>query len=415
MTLGLGNMRALLEALGHPEKGFRSVVIAGTNGKGSVTACLSAILEENGTRVGRYTSPHLYSVTERICIDNAPVALEVMEEAAARIVPLHESIGYSYFEALTAIAFLVFAESGIEVAVLETGLGGRFDATNVVDPVLCILTSIGLDHRRILGDSEEEIVREKLGITRPETPLLVGELSEDLLAIVREKARRDGFPVFTGTDIGKIESLEMSFEGMSATVHTENAEYGTVILPFSGAHQLGNALLAIGAAERLLSSAVHLERAAELAFLPGRFEVLTFGRKRIILDVAHNDSSLVATAATLAALSPPGGNGLVLGMLDRKELTEFPRSLEKWFHRLHLVEPVPGESLAATAMLGRIGMPNLEGHGIDVIVERPFENEGEWMEFFGRLLNDANPIDAFLVTGSHRTVEVAGRGLAGVN
>ena len=142
---------------------------------------------------------------------------------------------------------------------------------------------------------------------------------------------------------------------------------------------------------------------------------MTFGRKRIILDVAHNDSALIATAATLVALSPPSANALVLGMLDRKELIEFPRRLEKWFRRLYLIEPAAGESLVATAMLARIGVPNLAGHGIDVNVERPFENEGEWMKFFSRLLDDTNPIDAFLVAGSHRTVELAGRRLAGVN
>ena len=149
MTLGLGNVRALLEGLDHPENNFRCVIVAGTNGKGSVTAFLSSILSSNGIRTGWYSSPHVYSVNERICVDNVPVDIDRMEEAASRIVPLHEEIGYSYFEALTAIAFLVFEKSEVEVAVLETGLGGRFDATNVVEPKLTVLTSVSVDHRRM--------------------------------------------------------------------------------------------------------------------------------------------------------------------------------------------------------------------------------------------------------------------------
>ena len=118
MTLGLGNMRQLLRALGHPERRFRSVLVAGTNGKGSVTAYLSAILRQSGMRVGWYSSPHVYQVTERIRVDGSQITLEQMEEAAARVAPLHDGIGYSYFEALTAIAFLVFADLGVELAVL---------------------------------------------------------------------------------------------------------------------------------------------------------------------------------------------------------------------------------------------------------------------------------------------------------
>ena len=149
--------------------------MAGTNGKGSVSAYVAAILKANGKRVGWYNSPHVYAVNERIYVDGSPVPLESMEAAASRIVPFHKAIGYSYFEALTAIAFQIFAENGVELAVLETGLGGRFDATNVVEPVLTLLTGISLDHRRILGDSEEEILREKLGITRPGVPLVCGD------------------------------------------------------------------------------------------------------------------------------------------------------------------------------------------------------------------------------------------------
>src|SRR5712675_34060 len=134
MTLGLGNISALMEHLGHPERAFRSVLIAGTNGKGSTTTMLASILTREGLRTGRYISPHVFHVAERISVDGGFATIDELEAAAARIVPLRDDIPYSYFEALTAIAFWIFAQRGVEVAALEVGLGGRFDATNIVAP-----------------------------------------------------------------------------------------------------------------------------------------------------------------------------------------------------------------------------------------------------------------------------------------
>src|SRR5688572_16242424 len=201
MTLGLGNISALMDRLGHPERRFRSVLVAGTNGKGSTTTMLASILQHEGVRTGRYISPHVFHVAERIAIDGDVVTLDELESAAVRIAPLREDIPYSYFEALTAIAFLLFAERGVEVAALEVGLGGRFDATNIVDPVASIITSISLDHRRILGDTEEAILGEKLGVSRPGRPLLIGALKPGLMDIVRARAERDGFPLVSLDDI----------------------------------------------------------------------------------------------------------------------------------------------------------------------------------------------------------------------
>jgi dihydrofolate synthase/folylpolyglutamate synthase len=411
MTLGLGNMRALLDALGQPEKTIPSVVVAGTNGKGSVTAYLSAILAANGRRVGWYSSPHVYAVGERVQVNNEPVPIETLESAAEKIVPLHERIQYSYFEALTAIAFLVFAEAGVDYAVLETGLGGRFDATNVVDPEVSVLTSISQDHRRILGDSDEEILREKLGITRPDVPLLVGPLSPDLFAIVEEKARRDGFPLKPVRDIGNADVVEMSFSSCRVKLRTQREDYGTVPLPFLGGHQLDNALLALGSAECLLGEVKNLEAAAGLAYLPGRFEVLSVAGRTVILDVAHNDDALMATTKTLVALSPRERNAIVLGMLQRKELNEFPRTLPRWAGRYYLVEADAEDRCASTTLLERIGLDAIRSSGTDVIVARYGGGNEERDEFIASLLHRSNPVDVILITGSHRTVETFGRRL----
>jgi dihydrofolate synthase/folylpolyglutamate synthase len=409
MTLGLGNMRALVEAIGHPERAFRSVVVAGTNGKGSVTAYLSAILEANGVRGGVYISPHVYSVGERICIDNVPVSIDMMERAAARIVPLHERIRFSYFEALTAIAFLVFAEAGVEIAVLETGLGGRFDATNIVDASVSVLTSISLDHRRLLGDTEEEILREKLGISRPGVPLLVGALAPELADIVRGKADRENIPLRLSASLGRADLESMSFEGMRAAIRTPAKDYGLVRLPFIGDHQRTNALLSIAAAELLLRDVGNLDAAYESAYLPGRFEVMRAADKTLVLDVAHNDGALAATVDTLIRLSPPAKNAMILGMLTRKELLSFPEKARSCFSRMWLIQPDDEDAAPAPLLLGRFGLANIRDRRLDVQLERRFESEGQWNHFLDRVLAPSNPSEAILVTGSHRTVEAFGR------
>ncbi len=411
MTLGLGNMRQLLRALDHPERRFRSVLVAGTNGKGSVTAYLSAILTQSGMRVGWYNSPHVYQVTERIRVDGSQITLEQMEEAAARVAPLHESIGYSYFEALTAIAFLVFADLGVELAVLETGLGGRFDATNVVEPEVCVLTHIGLDHRRILGDTEEEILREKLGITRPETPFLVGPLAPNLMEMVEEKARHDRIPLHTSDALGSVDLDALSFSGMHARVRTRARDYGTVRLPFAGEHQLANALLAIGAAEQVMGAIGDLGSAADHTDMPGRFEVHEVNGKRVILDVAHNDDGLIAAARTLGALSPAEKNAMILGVLNRKELIDFPRVASRWIGRICLVQPASDEWLAAPSMLERMGLGNVRDGGLEVALQSCLEHDADWDSLLDRLLDAAVPHEALLITGSHRTVELFGRRL----
>ena len=247
MTLGLGNISALMDHLDHPERRFRSVLVAGTNGKGSTTTMLASILSHEGLRTGRYISPHVFHVAERISVNGEFVSIDEMEAAAARISSLRDDIPYSYFEALTAIAFLIFAERGVDVAALEVGLGGRFDATNIVEPVASIITSISFDHRRILGDTEEAILGEKLGISRPGVPLLVGALKPSLMSIVRERADHDGFPLLTLPDLGRAGIQNETLGGLEVALQTPAANFGTVRVPFAGRHQADNALLRIDA------------------------------------------------------------------------------------------------------------------------------------------------------------------------
>jgi dihydrofolate synthase/folylpolyglutamate synthase len=412
MTLGLANMRRLMDRLGHPEKKFPSVVIAGTNGKGSVSAFLASILQQNGKRVGWYTSPHIYDVTERICVAGEPVSLQAMEEAASRIAPLHAEIAYSYFEALTAIAFRIFAERAVDIAVLEVGLGGRFDATNVVDPVVTVLTGVSLDHRRILGDSEEEILREKLGITRPGVPLVCGRLSPPLRTIVVEKAAREGIPLHLLDGIGSAELRGMSFDGMRARLRTAAADYGEIRLPFVGERQIGNALVSVKAAELVLGRVQRLTEAAGLVRLRGRFEVVRVGGKIVVFDVAHNDEALIATLGTLVSLSPREENAIILGVMRRKELAEFPVVLSKSVRRAYLIEPVEEDAYTGAELCQALGVKNLRDTGLDVLIEGSLLEAARWPRFLDRIFSAENPCGVVLVTGSHRTVEAVGRALS---
>jgi len=412
MTLGLGNISALMDRLGHPERAFRSVLIAGTNGKGSTTTMLAAILSAHGVRTGRYTSPHVFSVAERIMVDGSFASIDEMEAAAARLVPLRAEIPFSYFEGLTAIAFQIFAARGVEVAVLEVGLGGRLDATNIVEPEMSIVTSISLDHRRILGDTEEEILVEKLGVTRPGVPLLVGELSPPLREIVEARARRDNFPVFAPDDLGRVSEVEQAFDGISFRVVTPRADYGRVAISFAGAHQTENALLAIGAAERMLPALDGLRGAIAGAHIPARFEVIPRGSRTFVLDVAHNEASLISTADHLAAFRGRSDCAIVFGLLRRKELFEAPRHLLRSASCLCLIQPPsePGSADNAFApheLWRHYFAPLLPNGATNVMLWNPSGPRDDAMRRLVAWL-DRSRYTTVLATGSHRVVEEFG-------
>lgn len=408
MTLGLGNIKRLLDVLGNPQRRFKSVVVAGTNGKGTVTALLSSILTAHGRRTGRLLSPHIYSVAERISVDDRPVALELIESAASRVAPLHREIEFSYFEAITAIAFLIFAEAGVDTAVLEVGLGGRFDATNSVDPVLTVLTSITLDHRRLLGATEEEIIREKLGITRSGVPLVCGGLRCALEEIVADKSKRDRFPVLWARDIGQCGVERLTFGSMRVSLRTGRCDYGELQVRFPGPHQADNVLLAAGAAERLLESAPRLSEGIGRAFLPGRFEHRLVEGRNIILDVAHNDTALTGVLDTLSMLSPPERNWIVLGLMRRKELDRFPVRAATAAKRIFLVQPPDGDACTPQELLARIGCHAIQSAGTDIVLVNNGSSGRPAAPLLRRLISAAPSGGTVLITGSHRMVELFG-------
>jgi dihydrofolate synthase/folylpolyglutamate synthase len=338
-----------------------------------------------------------------------------LESAAARISSLRDEIPYSYFEALTAIAFLIFAERGVEVAALEVGLGGRFDATNIVSPTASIITSISLDHRRILGDTEEAILGEKLGITRPGVPLFVGALKPHLMDLVHERGRRDGFPVHELSDIGSAAIVQESLRGLEIDLRTARSDYGRVSVPFAGSHQAANALLAIAAAETLLPRIDHARVAFEHAFIAGRFQVIERAGRTFILDIAHNEEALLATAAHLAQFAPREDVLLIFGLLRRKELFDAPVHLLKAAGALCLVEPEsePGSTDTAFAppeLLQHFFLRHLPDAATDVILwNRRHASDDSLARLAERLKRAGDPHRVVVAVGSHRVVQDFGR------
>ncbi len=374
----LAQMRTLMAALGDPQQHFRSVLIAGTNGKGSTASTLASILAASGLRTGLYTSPHLVRVNERIQIltqtpdtvhqvtdtlipdDDFSRQLEAVIHAAERLVSEGHLPGPpSFFETVTAMAFLHFAAAKVDIAVLEVGLGGRLDATNIVDPVVSIITDISLDHTEWLGHTITEIAREKAGILRengvlvtlPQHPEANQAIGEAAMALnVRGIDATAGLPYVTRevTNTRNRYSLDI-IAGKEQRLHIE------VDSPLAGQHQQRNIALAITAVLELRNRHSYNINTDSIAAgirqtrWPARLEKLTREGRFILLDVGHNPAGAWTLRAALAAEQHPP-RALIFGCLDDKPVEELAQILFPLFERVLLV-PVPSPRAASGSRL----------------------------------------------------------------
>lgn len=341
IKFGLDNMRALVQALDYPDRHYRVVHIAGTNGKGSVTAMIEAALRAAGHRTGRYTSPHLVDLTERFAIDGRPVSAERLERAAdafrRTVTTLIDSGGLrgqpTFFEATTAIALMLFREANVDVAVCEVGLGGRLDATNVLSPSVTAITSIGHDHQQYLGSTLAEIAAEKAGIIKPGVPVVLGALPREANAVIERMAHERGAPIIRAADGASIEDVtDATGHRHGIRVRTPARDYGSVALALAGAHQAGNALVAIRALEAMEAVGVYVSVDAVREGLrtthwPGRLDLrrLSDGREAL-LDAAHNPEGARALAAFLASEAGEQRT-LVFSAMRDKDVTDMLRAL----------------------------------------------------------------------------------------
>ena len=340
IKLGLENITRLCAALGHPERSFVTVHIAGTNGKGSVAAMTHAALLAAGVRAARYTSPHLTDITERFMVGDRAVDMAVLERTVTRVLDCAADLQASgelrvpptFFEAATATAFELFRAERIEVAIIEVGLGGRFDATNVITPAVGAITTIGYDHQQHLGDTLEEIAFEKAGIIKPGVPTVMGALPSVAADVVRRVAAERHAPLIEASQEATVTS-EMSDGAARVTIRTATDVYGPLVLGLRGAHQVSNALVAVRVLETArTSAAIPLSRAAIEAGLtspdwPARLELFALSDgQRVLKDAAHNIDGATALADYLRQWHPDRP-ALVFGVMHDKDVDAMLRAL----------------------------------------------------------------------------------------
>ncbi|PZA05901.1 MULTISPECIES: folylpolyglutamate synthase/dihydrofolate synthase family protein [unclassified Meiothermus] len=318
---GLERIRALLEGLRHPEGTYRSVLVGGTNGKGSTTQALSSILRSAGYTVATYTSPHLVRFGERIVVDEAEISDDELEALLDELRPLAEEVEASFFEIVTAMALLHFARQRVDWAVLEVGLGGRFDATNAVEPELSLITSIGLDHTEILGPTPSHIAREKAGIMRPGKPVLTGAEGEGLEVLKACAAEVGAELQVLGEDFA-IREVRPQEAGLAFTLELEGESH-LLHTPLLGPHQARNLALAAAAARRLGVGREAIRTGLKRVRHPGRLERMG----NILLDGAHNPEGAWALRQALKAHFPDKPLVLVLALSKDKDAPAIAQAL----------------------------------------------------------------------------------------
>lgn len=355
---GLTRVRALLERLDTPQTAFETILVGGTNGKGSTAASLAAMLEkselEGGERpTGLFTSPHLTRFSERFVVDGRELAPEVVARGLARVRPHAEALEASFFEVVTALGCLLFAEAGVGRAVMEVGMGGRLDATNVLEPRLSVISNVALDHTAVLGNTPEAIAAEKAGILRAGGPAVTA-VSPVLWPVLEREAAdlwalgRDWF----------FERQGVGWSGSEVEVWGPSLARLRLATPLLGEHGAANAALAAVAAAHLGVSASAIAAGAAHTSWPGRLESLTWQGKRLVLDGAHNPAGAQALAQALRELRVPP-LPLIFGAAEDKDLSGVTQTLQPFASRVILTRAVYSPRAALPADLASLfaGVP----------------------------------------------------------
>jgi len=390
---GLERTRDLLAEMGDPHLAVATLHIAGTNGKGSSVATAEAILRAKGLRVARYTSPHLVDFRERIVVAGRPISEDEVVAFVDRWVDVVERLEASFFEATTAMAFAHFAAARADVALIETGLGGRLDSTNVVRPLAAGVTSIGLDHTEYLGPTLQSIAREKAGIFKPGVPAVIGEPSPEIAGWLATSARDAGASAIRiVSHETRIDDLEMDAGGTAFTLRALGGS-ARIRTPLVGRHQATNfaftLLLLDAAGAPIASSLDDAARTAPSIRLPGRFQ----RAGRWIFDVAHNADGARTLASTLGALHEEGDVTVLLCVLADKDWREMMIALKPIASRFILTDAPTAPtsrrwSLDEAATFAR-------SLGVEILVEPDFD---------AALSRATSQSGSTVVTGSFHTV-----------
>lgn len=338
---GLENTLTLDEHFGHPHRNFHSIHVGGTNGKGSCSHTLAAILQEAGYRVGLYTSPHLVDFRERIRVNGQPIpedyVVRFVEEERDFFEPLHPS----FFELTTAMAFRYFSDEHVDVAVIEVGLGGRLDCTNIIQPDLCIITNISFDHTQFLGDTLEKIAGEKAGIIKSKTPVVIGETTSETKPVFAKKALETGAPIFFAEENEKNDypGLECELKGLYQTKNTR-----TLLTAIPQLQKIGYKLN-----EQAVRSG--FARVCELTGLTGRWQKLQ-DTPTLICDTGHNVGGITYITEQLKEQSYRKLR-MIIGMVNDKDirgvLALLPKDAEYYFTKASVKRALPEKELALLA------------------------------------------------------------------
>jgi dihydrofolate synthase/folylpolyglutamate synthase len=325
IALGLSRVRVLLRALGNPHRTYESIIVAGTNGKGSTASMLASILRASGRRTGLYTSPALVDRREQWRIDGAMIGEATLAECIEELrrAALTTGVTPTYFEAITIIAFLAFAKAGCEVAVLEVGMGGRLDATNVVQPIAAVITPISFDHTEFLGNTLRKIATEKAGVIHRGAVVLTSNDDEAVLEVLRRRAARFGCPFQQITD-----------------------EHES---PLAGTFQRRNAGLAVATARALGVSERAIEQGVRETSWPGRLQRLEIAGKTIWIDGGHNPHAAHAIAPFIES-DVPRPRLLVFAVMRDKDVERIAQLLFPLFDRIVTTEPLPSRSASAASL-----------------------------------------------------------------
>jgi dihydrofolate synthase/folylpolyglutamate synthase len=395
IKFGLEKTKALCAYLGNPERRFRSIHIAGTNGKGSTSSMLAAVLTAAGYRTGLYTSPHLLRFTERIRLNGVPMPEAAVVDWVARHKAWIETHEPSFFELTVGMAFDMFAQQAVDIAVVEVGMGGRLDSTNVITPLLSLITNIGWDHMQYLGDTLPKIAAEKAGIMKPDVPCIIGEYHPDTFPVFTDTAEAVGTQVFPAWYVYRAETGDWLPNGNRTfhLIHEQLLEETELELDLGGDYQAQNLPGVFTAIDMLgergfdiSEDAIRtgLSQVRKLSGLRGRFERSTQD-PRVIYDVAHNAPGLACLMDQVAAMAPSALH-MVLGVVKDKDLASvqdvFPQQAHYYFCAPDLPRALPAADLKAA-------LPHLQGKVYPSVVAA-----------IAAARQHAGPQDLILVTGS---------------
>jgi dihydrofolate synthase/folylpolyglutamate synthase len=415
MVFDIGRIEALLDLLGSPQRAYPAIHITGTNGKTSTARMIDALVRAHGLRTGRYTSPHLETVRERISIEAEPISearfVEVYQEVAplASFLDSRSDEPLTYFDMTTAMAFAAFADAPVDVAVVEVGLGGAEDSTNVLKAQTCVITPIGLDHTEWLGDTVEDIALAKSGIVHKGATLITALQPEEAMRpIVERCAEVDATLAREGREFGILER-SLAVGGQVFTLQGLSGVYPELFLPLHGAHQAQNAAVALAAVEAFLGDAVAVELVrdgfAEVTS-PGRLERIR-SSPTILLDAAHNPAGMVATATALTEEFDFRRLVAVVGVLADKDATGFLHVLEQVVDAVVVTRNSSPRAMPAA----RLGALAVEVFGEDrVLVRAELPDAIDAAVTLAESDTDAQLVGAgVLITGSVVTVADARR------